>query len=169
MRVNRQGADHESTKLDKVWKGLHEVQQRVRSGRYRVITEKGVEKMFHTVDMKPYIGPSERNEPPLQHYTDVEYGVDSPDWVLEDVLRHAPRERKKEMHWRVKYQGYDKPEWQPASAFMHKITDAWVEYNHKHDLDIALSDVRSDIWSVQTISSHPIHRNIKTIVDYIKG
>ena len=98
VRVNCQGADRESTKLDRVWEGPHEVQQRVGSGRYRVITEKGVQKMFHTVDMKLYIGPLDRNAPPLHSYTDVEYAVDSPDSVVEEVLRHAPRGRKKLMH-----------------------------------------------------------------------
>ena len=34
------------------------------SGRYCVITEKGVEQVFHTVDMKRYIGPLDRDSPP---------------------------------------------------------------------------------------------------------
>ena len=33
VRVNCQGADRESTKLDRIWKGPHEVQQRFGSGR----------------------------------------------------------------------------------------------------------------------------------------
>ena len=79
VRVNRQGADRQSTKLDRVWKGPHEVQQRVGSGRYRVITEEGVEQVFHTVDLEPYIGPLDRYSPPLHYYTDVSYAVDSPE------------------------------------------------------------------------------------------
>ena len=48
VRFNRQGADRESTKLYTVWKGPNEVQHRVGSGRYGVITEKVVENNFQT-------------------------------------------------------------------------------------------------------------------------
>ena len=73
------------------------------------------------------------------------------------------------MHWLVKYQGYDKPELQPASAFMHRITDAWVSYNRKHDLDIAVSDIRPDIWNVRAMHSYPLHTTVISIADHLAG
>ena len=167
VRVNRQGSHRPSTKLDWVWRGPHEVQQRVRSGCCRLITKKGVEQVFPTVDRKPYIGPLDQDSAPLHYYTDVSYAVDSPEWVVEAILTHARRGTKKELHWLVRYQGYDKPEWQPASAFMHRITHAWVAYNRKHDLDIAVSDLRPDIWNVRAMHSYPRHTTVKSIADYL--
>ena len=98
--------------------------------------------------MKPYIGPWDRDSPPLHYYTDVSYAVDSVEWVVEEILKQAQRGRKKELHRLVRYQGDDKPEWLPARAFMHRITDEWAAYNRKHDVEIAVSDITPNITNV---------------------
>ena len=47
----------------------------------------------------------------------------------------------------VKYIGYDEPEWQPVSAFMHDVSDPCTEYNKSEAIDIGLKYIRPDIVS----------------------
>ena len=155
IRVNRQGMDKQSTKLDRVWKGPAEILARVGVGRYRVATEKG-EKVLHTRDLKPCLDPlSLPGKPPLHYYTDVEGVIeDNATYEVEKILKHRKRKLKggKEiLEWRVKYKGHAQPEWQPASAFMHDITDQWVQYNKDRNIKITLQDVRPDIYELRLV------------------
>ena len=49
--------------------------------------------------------------------------------------------------WYVKYKVMIRPEWQPATAFMHDVRDAWREYNKQHDIDVTLRDVCPAVFS----------------------
>ena len=64
---------------------------------------------------------------------------------------HQPRtdrkRKKKYLEWYVKYRGYDEPQWQLASAFMHDVCDPWAEYNKSEGIDIVLKDIPPDIFS----------------------
>ena len=66
---------------------------------------------------------------------------------MKKILAHREVKDKKgntHIKWRVKYKGHDKPEWQPASVFMHDITDQWYKYNKAQGLDVSLKDVHPD-------------------------
>ena len=54
---------------------------------------------------------------------------------------------KGHQEWYVKYEEYDMPGWQPATACMHDVKDAWGEYNEQHDIDVTLRDFRPDVFS----------------------
>ena len=63
--------------------------------------------------------------PPLHHYTDQDFLVESDKYVIEDIVSHTTvgRRRRKHIEWEVKYRGYPETEFQPASTFMHDIND----------------------------------------------
>ena len=46
------------------------------------------------------------------------------------------------IEWEVKYRGYPDSEWQPASSFMNNVTDVWLQYNNKHNIDVSVKDLR---------------------------
>ena len=110
--VNPQQGDRQSTKLERLWKGPHKVQQR--GGSLWVITEKGVQQVLHNVHMTSYTGPSDCYSPHLHYDTDASFVGNSPDWVLREILPHAPKGRKTESRWLARCQRYNKPEWQPV-------------------------------------------------------
>ena len=128
---------------------------RVGVGRYRLATEKG-EKVLHPRDLKPCLDPlSLPGKPPLHYYTDVDGVIeDNATYEVKKILNHRKRKLKggKEiLEWRVKYKGHEQPEWQPASAFMHDITDQWVQYNKDKNIKITLQDNRPDIYELRLV------------------
>ena len=82
--------------------------------------------------------------------------------MVENIFDHKPkratsREKKKSP---VKYEGYPDPEWQPASSFMHDITEDWLAYNAKHHIDVGIKDVRM----IYTPKSNPIENLLEVEV-----
>ena len=124
------------------------VLQRVGSGRYKIHTKKG-ENVFHTMDLKPCLESLDNGRNSVHWYTDVTGVVETPSYQVEKILKHRSwtdrKTKKKNLEWYVKYRGYDEPEWQPASAFMHDVSDQWAEYNKSEGIDIGLTDIRPDI------------------------
>ena len=160
VKVNREGLDKEATKLSRLWKGPVEILQRVGKGRYRVNTEKG-ERVYHTLDLKPCVEPVDGGSHPVHWYQDVTGVVEDPTYEVEKILAHREVKDKKDnthIKWRVKYKGHDKIEWQPASAFMHDITDQWCQFNKAQGLDISLKDVRPDIFCNVLTLPHWVQR-----------
>ena len=125
-----------------------ETLQRVGKGRYRVHTEKG-ERVYHTLDFKPCVEPVDGGTHPVHLYQNVTGLVEDPTYEVEKMLTHREVKDKKgntHIKWRVKYKGHNKPEWQPATAFMHDITDHCRQYNKAQGLDIGQKDVRPSIF-----------------------
>ena len=48
---------------------------------------------------------------------------------------------KKQLFWRVHWKGADRPSWEPASQFVGHVTDRWLQYNRRHNIQVDWSDV----------------------------
>ena len=100
------------------------------------------------MDLKPCLDPLDKLPSPYHSYTSVEDVVERDKDVVESVLKDKMVGTGEKSHgeWYVKYKGDDTPEWQPASAFMLDVTDAWADYNKQHDIDVTLRDIRPDVF-----------------------
>ena len=130
-------------KLDRLWQGPGEVLGRVGTNQYLVATEKG-EVVLNSMRIEPYIPPSSGEQVPLHYYTEQEFLVETDQYIVEDIRGHktSGRGKNKEILWEVKYRGFPETEWQPPSAFMNNVTDVWLKYNRKHNIDISIKDLR---------------------------
>ena len=139
----KQKKNSNKRKLDRLWQGPGEVLGRVGTNQYLVVTEKG-EVVLDSMRIKPYIPPSPDEQAPLHYYTEQEFLVETDQYIVEDIRGHktSGRGKNKEILWEVKYRGFPETEWQPASAFMNNVTDVWLKYKRKHNIDISIKDLR---------------------------
>ena len=130
-------------KLDRLWQGPGEVLGRVGTNQYLVAKEKG-EVVLDLMRIEPYIPPSPDKQAPLHYYTQQEFLVETDQYIVKDIRGHktSGRGKNKEILWEVKYRGFPETQWQPASAFMNNVTDVWLKYNQKHNIDISIKDLR---------------------------
>ena len=53
------------------------------------------------------------------------------------------RGRNKVMKWRVNYKGHAKEQWEPATSFVHHLTDEWVKYNKRHKVNVSFAEMKA--------------------------
>ena len=104
--------------------------------------------------LKPYIPRRDGVNPPLHHYSERR-DLHDDSHVFGGVLDHEYRGKvrgkaKKSKQpfeggkpwWKVKYQGFDRPQWHDVTAFLHDINKDWLDYNQRHHITVSTDSLR---------------------------
>ena len=140
-------------KLDKIWQGRAEILRKVSTNTYLVHLN-GKEVILSVGSLKPHIPRREGVNSPLHHYSERQ-DLNDDSYVVGDVLDHEYRgnvrgKAKKSKQpfkggkpwWRVKYWGFDRPEWHDVTAFLHDINKEWLHYNQRHHITESTDSLR---------------------------
>ena len=94
--------------------------------------------------IQPYIPSSLNEQTPLHYFTDQEFLIETDTYIVEQIRDHrrVGKGNNTGIEWEVKYRGYPSYEWQPALSFMNNVTDVWLPYNNKHNIDVSVKDLR---------------------------
>ena len=104
--------------------------------------------------LKPYIPGRDGVNPPLHHYSE-HLNLHDNSYVVKDVLDHKYRgkvpgkARRSEQPfeggkpwWRVKYQGFDRPERHDVTALLHAINKQWLDYSQRLNITVSTDSLR---------------------------
>ena len=131
-------------RLHRPWKGPREIFGRVGTNQYLVATDKEA-MILDTMQILPYMPSSLTEKAALHYYTDEEFLVETDTYIVEHIRDHRKTGRGKNQHleWELKYRGYPEYEWHPASCLMNNVTEIWLKYNNKHNVEVNIKDLRN--------------------------
>ena len=129
--------------LHRLWKGTGEILGRIGTNQYLMATEKG-EMILDTMRIQPYMPSSLNEQTPLHYHTDQKFLVETDTYIVKHIRDHRKTGggKNQRLEWEVKYRGHPDHEWQPASSFMKHVTDVWLKYNKKHNVEVSIKDLR---------------------------
>ena len=151
-------------KLDRLWQGPAVILARVSLSTYRV-SYNGVQQVLSTERLKPLLRSPDGTQPPLHYYSERDGPIETAGYLVERVLEHQWRLGKKvrkgpfpgtEPWFRVRFQGFIRPEWHPVKNFIHDIQDEWLQYCGNQKLDVGSKDltmVGANVLAVQPVTS----------------
>ena len=143
VRYQNHKKNSNRNRLHRLWKGPSGVLGRLSTDQYLVATDKG-EMILDGNSIQPYIPSSLNEKTPLHYYTDQEFLIETDTYILEHIREHhrVGKGKNRRIEWDVKYRGFPNYEWQPASFFMNNVTDVWLKYNNKHNINVSVKDLR---------------------------
>ena len=135
-------------KLDRIWQGPAEILRKVSTNTY-LLNLNSKEVILSVGTLNPYIPRQDGVNPPLHHYFEQQ-DLHGDSYVVENVPDHEYRGKFREKAkkskqpfeggkpwWRVKYRGFDRPEWHDVTAFLHEINKDWLDYNQRHHITVS--------------------------------
>jgi transposase InsO family protein len=135
-------------KLDRIWQGPAEILRQISPSTF-LVNLNGKEVALSVERLKPFLPRRDGVNPPLHHYSERQ-DLHDDSYVIEDVLAHEYRGKvrgkaKKSKYpfaggkpwWRIKYRGFDRPEWHDVTAFLHDINKDWLDYNRRNHITVS--------------------------------
>ena len=132
-------------KLKRIWQGPYEILRWEGGNCYLVATPE--RSPVYSIDcLKPYRQALTGDKVRLQYHADIVTPPVVDGLVVHEILGHErcpdPRRRgKKRLFRHVHRKGAEQPTWEPASHFVHHVTDKWLQYTLCHNIQVDCSDV----------------------------
>ena len=106
---------------------------------FAVLSRRGIE----AEDLTPALSGA---RVPLYYHADIVAPPDDDGWAVQEIFcheRHPYLERrgKKQLFWRVHFNGANRPSLEPACQFVHCVTEKGLQHNRRHNIQVDWSDV----------------------------